>query len=41
MEDVDLLVEIFYKYEEQKNTKRIEMELEELANISELPEDER
>lgn len=30
MEDVDLLVEIFYKYEEQKNADRIEFELEEL-----------
>jgi len=37
MEDVDLLVEIFYKYEEAKNAERIEFELEELQGIDEMP----
>jgi hypothetical protein len=41
MEDVDLLVEIFYRYEAERNAERIKAELEELDAISDLPEDER
>ena len=41
MEDVDLLVQIFYKYEEERNSERIAYELEELEAITDLPEDER
>lgn len=41
MEDVDLLVEIFYKFEDEKNKERIEEELEELEGIDEMPEEER
>lgn len=41
MEDVDLLVEIFYKYEEQKNADRIEFELEELQGIDDMPQEEK
>jgi len=41
MEDVDLLVEIFYKYEEAKNAERIEFELEELQGIDEMPQEEK
>jgi hypothetical protein len=41
MEDVDLLVEVFYGYEARVEADRIAMELEELDGISEIAADER
>lgn len=41
MEDVDLLVEVFYGYEARVEADRITMELEELDGISEIAADER